>query len=57
MKSNTCFSKSPAYTPKTQANHIFASIVAFFKLQIISFSNMLNNFALKQKIYISALKA
>ena len=57
MKSNTWFSKSPAHTIITQENHIFASIVAFFKLQVISFSNMTNNFALKQKIYISALKA
>lgn len=57
MKSNTWFSKSPAYSLNAQQNHIFSSIVAFFKLQIISFSHKLNNFALKRKIYITSLKA
>lgn len=57
MKSNTWLAKSPTHTVKTIANHLFASIFSCFKLQLISFSVWLNSFALKQRLYIQALKS
>lgn len=42
---------------KTQCAHIFASIVAYIKLERYKFSTKLNHFALKSKLYINATKA
>lgn len=56
MKSNTWFANSPAYKVRTQSNHIFISIISSFKLQALAVKWALNSFALKRKIYISALK-
>ena len=49
--------KSPRRTVKTQCTHIFASIISYIKLERYKFSTMLNHFALKSKLYISAIKA
>jgi IS4 transposase len=57
MKSNTWFAKSPTKTIKSQSNHYFMSIYAYFKLQLLSAKLQLNNFCLKSKLYIQALKA
>lgn len=57
MKSNTWFGKSPTHTVRTIWNHLFSSIYSCFKLQLISVYAWLNSFALKQKLYIKALKA
>lgn len=55
IKSNASFAKSPTKTVTTQSNHFFASICAYVKLAIISSAHKLNHFALKGKLYQSAL--
>ena len=57
LKQNTAIAKSPTRTVKTQSNHIFASIIAYVKLEKLKFINQLNHFALKAKVYLSAQKA
>lgn len=57
LKSNAAFAKSPAHTPRTQANHLFASIVAVFKMECLTIRKKLNHFALKSKLYIKAIRA
>ncbi len=57
LKQNAAIAKSPTRTVKTQANHIFASIMAYVKLEKLKFSAKLNHFALKSKIYLAANKA
>lgn len=57
LKQNAAIAKSPTRTVKTQSNHIFASIMAYVKLEKLKFSNQLNHFAMKAKIYLAANKA
>jgi hypothetical protein len=40
-----------------QSNHLFASLVAYVKLEKLKFAYKLNHFALKAKIYWAASKA
>lgn len=56
LKSNLCFAKSPTKTVRTQSNHIFASLVAFVKMERLRLSTKLNHFAMKAKLYQAALK-
>ena len=56
LKSNAAFAKSPARTPRTQSNHLFASIVAVFKMEKLKITTKLNHFALKSKLYLKAIK-
>jgi len=56
LKNNASLAKSPTKIPKTQANHFFASLCAYIRLQSISMLTKYNHFALKTKIYIEALK-
>lgn len=57
IKQNAALAKSPTKTPTTQANHFFASICAFVKLELLSHSTNLNHFALKVKLYLAANRA
>ena len=57
LKQNAAIGKSPTKTLKTQSNHIFASIMAYVKLEKLKFSSKLNHFAMKAKIYLAANKA
>lgn len=57
LKQNTCVTRSPTRTVKTQCNHIFASILSYIKLEQYKFSTKLNHFALKTKLYARAAKA
>jgi hypothetical protein len=57
LKSNTALAKSPTKTKRTQNNHCFASIYAYFKLELLKCKTKLNHFALKAKLYLQALKA
>ena len=57
LKQNAAIGKSPTRTLTTQANHIFASIIAYTKLEQLKFSSKLNHFAMKSKIYLAANKA
>jgi len=56
IKSNTALAKSPTSTIRTQSNHIFMSIYASAKLEILAIKENMNTFALRAKLYISALK-
>lgn len=56
LKQNASLSKSPTQTVTTQANHFFAALCAYTKLEMLSVSKKLNHTALKSKLYISALQ-
>lgn len=57
IKQNTAAEKSPTRTERTQKNHLFASILAYVKLERLKFANKANYFAMKSKLYIAAVKA
>ncbi len=57
LKQNVSSEKSPAKTVTTQKNHFFASFCGYVKLEMLKISDNLNHFALKTKIYISALQS
>lgn len=57
LKSNAATSKSPARRIVSQANHVFASIVAVFKLEKLKMTTHLNHFSLKAKLYVNAIHA
>lgn len=56
LKSNLSLAKSPTKKPTTQANHLFATLCAYLRLEGLSIQTKINQFALKQKIYLAALK-
>ena len=57
LKQNAALERSPTRTETTQRNHLFASLCAYLKLEGLRWQTRLNHFALKSKIYASALKA
>lgn len=57
LKNNTSLEASPAKTERTQANHIFASVYAFFKLELMKMKLNLNHYAMKTVLATVALKA
>ena len=57
IKSNTGLAKSPTKTIRTQQNHFFASIYAYYKLELLKLKTKLNHFAIKSKLYFHALQA
>ena len=44
-------------TIHTQTNHFMLSILAYVKLEFLQLRNSLNHFAMKSKIYLSAMEA
>lgn len=56
LKSNLGLNKSPTHTMRTQISHIFASIYAHAKLEVLRTNIHLNHFALKAKLYLRAVK-
>lgn len=56
LKKNASLCKSPARMVRTQSNHIFASIFAFYKLESLSMKAKINHFAIKASIYQKAVK-
>lgn len=56
LKQNASLAKSPTRTTTTQTNHFFAALCAFVKLEQLKVKTKLNHFALKSKIYVSALQ-
>ena len=48
--------KSPTRTVKTQKTNVFASLIAYIKLERYKFSNVLNHFAQKSKLFLNATK-
>jgi DDE family transposase len=57
LKQNASLEKSPTRTTTTQRNHLFASLCAYIKLERLRLGVGLNHFALKSKIYLSALQS
>ena len=54
IKQNTSLEKSPTKVVSSQRNHIFASIVAYCKLEFLKIKTHLNHFALKYKLILKA---
>ena len=54
IKENASLAKSPTKKVRSQANHIFASIVAFCKLEIMKVATATNHFAIKYKLLVKA---
>ena len=57
LKQNAGLEKSPTRSETTQQNHFFASVCAYVKLERLKLKQGVNHFALKSKIYLSALKS
>jgi hypothetical protein len=55
LKQNASLDKSPTRTVTTQTNHFFAALCTFVKLEWLRTQTNLNHYALKSKIYLSAL--
>lgn len=55
LKQNVALEKSPTKTETTQRNHIFASMLAFIKLEMLKITSHLNHFALKSHLYLTAM--
>ena len=56
LKQNASLSRSPTKTVTTQSNHLFASMCAFIKLEMLKQTTQVNHFALKSKLYMRALR-
>jgi Transposase DDE domain len=59
LKSNLSLEKSPTKHKTSQSNHIFYSITAFFKLELLTKTTTTkhkNHFQLKASLYVKALK-
>ena len=72
LKSNTGLAKSPTKSIRTQSNHIFMSVYAAFQLECLKLKSgyawvspayrtdllkhKMNHFALRNRIYVTALK-
>jgi len=56
LKQNASLEKSPTQTVASQTNHFFAALCAFIKLEMLKSKTSLNHFALKAKLYTSALQ-
>ncbi len=54
IKQNASLEKSPTKVERSQKNHIFASIIAYSKLEILRIKTSLGHFALKYKLLIKA---
>jgi len=56
LKQNAALEKSPTQTVTSQTNHFFAALCAYLKLEWLKFSSKLNHFAIKTKLYLSAVR-
>lgn len=57
LKSKAALAKSPARRVNAQVNHIFASIIAVFKMECLKIRTKLNHFALRSKLYLKAVRS
>ena len=57
LKQNVGLEKSPTKNEGTQSNHIFATMIAWIKLEMLSKVKQTNHFALKTKLYIKGIQA
>ena len=56
LKQNVGLEKSPTKNEVTQSNHIFATMIAWTKLEMLSKLKHTNHFALKSQLYLKALQ-
>jgi IS4 transposase len=54
VKQNASLSKSPTKTIRTQCNHLFASMIAYCKLELLKVKTAMNHFAIKHKLLLKA---
>lgn len=54
VKQNASLSKSPTKIIRTQCNHLFASMIAFCKLELLKVKTSMNHFAIKHKLILKA---
>jgi len=54
LKHNVDLAKSPTKTVRTQSNHIFLSVLSFFKLECLKIKHKINHFGLRAKLLIRA---
>ena len=54
LKHNVDFASSPTKIIRTQSNHIFLSILSFFKLECLKMKHNLNHFSIRAKLLIKA---
>ena len=57
LKQNVGLGKSPTKNEITQSNHIFAAMIGWTKLEMLSLMTQTNHFALKNQIYVKALNS
>lgn len=57
LKNNTSVCASPTKTIKTQCNHIYASVMAFVKLEVLKVKKEVNQYALKSKLYLKGMQS
>lgn len=57
VKQHTSMAKSPTKTIETQANHIYASLIAYIKLEAIKLKTGINHFGIKASLMAVATKA
>jgi len=57
LKQNASLEKSPTQTVVTQTNHFFGALCGYIKLELLKTSTSTNHFALKSKLYLSALQS
>lgn len=57
LKQNTSLGKSPTKNIETQSNHLFASMIAFIKLEKMRVASQIGHFRLKSQLYLTGLKA
>jgi len=57
LKQNASLERSPTQTVTTQANHFFAALCGYIKLELLKSSTRLNHFALKSKLYLHAIQS
>ena len=57
VKSNFCYANSPTHTLRTQNNHLFLSMIAFAKMEMLKEVKKTNHFAMKRMLNANALKA
>ncbi len=56
LKQNAALAKLPTRTVTTQTNHFVAALYAYVKLEMLKVATKLNHYALKTKLYLSALQ-
>lgn len=57
IKQNVGLDKSPTKHEISQSNHVFAAMIAWIKLELLSIKEQTNHFALKNKLYVKAIRA